>query len=88
MTDREAFSTAVAKWRTLSDTEKEQWRVKPRKNPGGGGLQKVNYMQTKGFGDGGEDEEDMVSISSVRVLGRIVGKFFGIAEEVQCQKDL
>ena len=31
MTDREAFALAVAKWRKLSDQEKEEWRVKPRK---------------------------------------------------------
>jgi hypothetical protein len=90
MTDREAFSMAVAKWRTLSDAEKEEWRVKPRKSAGGGGggFQKVKYMQTRGFG-GGEGDAEMLSISSVRILGRMFGHFFlGIARELQWQKDL
>ena len=70
MTDREAFSMAVAKWRTLSDAEKEQWRVKPRKGAGsgGGGFQKAKHMQTRGFGEG---DADMLSISSVRMLGKV-----------------
>ena len=68
---------AVAKWRTLSDAEKEEWRVKPRKSVGGGGggFQKVKYMQTRGFG-GGEGDAEMLSISSVRMFGSIVRKFF------------
>ena len=68
---------AVAKWRTLSDAEKEEWRVKPRKSAGGGGggFQKVKYMQTRGFG-GGEGDAEMLSISSVRMLGRMFGHFF------------
>jgi len=69
MTDREAFSMAVAKWRTLSDAEKEQWRVKPRKGSGagGGGFQKAKYMQTRGLGEG---DADMLSISAVRMPGK------------------
>jgi hypothetical protein len=62
---------AVAKWRTLSDTEKEEWRVKPRRSGGGGG-QKQKFIHSRPVhsrGLTGVGDEDMLSISSVRVFG-------------------
>jgi hypothetical protein len=74
MTDREAFSVAVAQWRKLSDTEKEEWRVKPRKLSGGP-PRSVRSMpkrppQVRNEGVYGEEDVDMFSISSVRMLVR------------------
>jgi hypothetical protein len=70
MTDREAFSMAVAKWRTLSDAEKEEWRVKPRRSGGGrggSGQQRLRRMSSRFVASSGGLDEDMLSLSSVSI---------------------
>lgn len=76
---------AVAKWRTLSDAEKEEWRVKPRRTSGGvrggSGQQRLRRMSSRFVLSNGGLDEDMLSISSVRnpieenrCLGRLLDR--------------
>jgi hypothetical protein len=68
MTDREAFSLAVAKWRKLSDAQKEEWRMKPRRSGGGGRSSsgREKRMSSRYALSNGMLDEDLLSISSVR----------------------
>ena len=65
MTDREAFSMAVAKWRTLSDDDKEAWRGKSRAGrKGGTGPKKSEHVNQGPFKKSSNTDIDL-PISSV-----------------------